>query len=320
MEGTSDKRRRFCAAACVTLSAASIGSSHAPAASGGRATPAAAVATTAYQWPVRPFNAPHPIRGGFDDPRIGERNRNFHFGIDIVARDGASVYSVAPGVVYLRHANAVCIRTNSTQAFAYWHIVPLVDFGASVAAGQLIGYVAPGWGHVHFAEIENGYVVNPTRPGALGPIADHVPPTIAAIIASVHGADADLSNLRGTFDLIADVNDTGDLHPTGAWHDAVVTPALLKWRLERDGRPATPWTVAADFRTFRLSSGEFDSVYAPGTRQNVPGLAGRYLIYLARAFDSSRLRGDYRLRVSASDAEGNRTVRVVPVRFANDRP
>jgi hypothetical protein len=139
------------------------------------------------------------------------------------------------------------------------------------------------------------------------------------VIASVHGADADLSNLRGKVDLVADVNDVGDLRPTGAWRDAVVTPALVRWQLERDGQAVTPWTVAADFRTFRLPSTEFGAIYAPGTRQNLPNLPGRYLIYLARGFDGSRLHGEYGLRVSATDAAGNTTVRVVPVRFTSSR-
>jgi hypothetical protein len=287
------------------------------AALGGSAREAAAITTTAYPWPVRPFDAAHPIRGGFDDPRIGRRSRNFHFGIDIAVRDGTPVYSVAAGVVYLRHANAVCIRTNADQAFAYWHVIPVVGAGAAVAAQQLIGYVARGWGHVHFAEIEDGQVVNPTRPGALEPTADRVPPTIAAVFAVVRGADADLLSLKGTFDLVADVSDTGDLRPAGVWRNAVVSPALLEWRLERNGQAQTGWNVAADFRTFRLPDAEFDAVYAPGTRQNTPGSPGRYLIYLAHRFDGARLHGDYRLRVRASDSAGNTTVRVFPLHFAN---
>jgi hypothetical protein len=230
--------------------------------------------------------------------------------------DGAAVYSVASGVVYLRHANAVCIRTNAEQAFAYWHILPVVDAGAAVAAHQLIGYVARGWGHVHFAEIEDGVVVNPTRPGALGPTSDHVAPTIASVFASIKGADTDLLHLGGTFDLVADVNDVADFRPGGAWRDAVIMPALVEWRLERSGQPATPWSIAVDFRTVRLSSDQFSSIYAQGTRQNVRGLPGRYLIYLTHNFDGSRLHGDYRLRVDAVDAAGNTSVKVVPLHFA----
>ena len=41
----------------------------------------------AYCWPLRPFYAAHPIRGGFDDPRLalragGDAVGRFHFGID----------------------------------------------------------------------------------------------------------------------------------------------------------------------------------------------------------------------------------------------
>ena len=34
---------------------------------------------------------------------------------------------------------------------------------------QLLGYVAKGWEHVHFAERRGGVYVNPLRDGGLGP-------------------------------------------------------------------------------------------------------------------------------------------------------
>src|SRR5213592_3696589 len=40
-----------------------------------------------YDWPLKPFNRQHPVRAFFDDPRIGRRERVFHFGIDIAAPD-----------------------------------------------------------------------------------------------------------------------------------------------------------------------------------------------------------------------------------------
>ena len=49
----------------------------------------------AYQWPLKPFNQPHPVRGYFNDPRIGEGGGlGFHFGVDIHAADFTPVFSV----------------------------------------------------------------------------------------------------------------------------------------------------------------------------------------------------------------------------------
>src|SRR5690348_3005535 len=66
----------------------------------------------AYNWPIKPFKSPHPIRGAFGDPRIvsnGEpfgwtgptesAGHSFHNGIDIVAATGTPVYPVVSGWV-----------------------------------------------------------------------------------------------------------------------------------------------------------------------------------------------------------------------------
>jgi hypothetical protein len=131
----------------------------------------------------------------------------------------------------------------------------------------------------------------------------------------VDGASLDPLQLSGRFDLTAAISDVADLAPPSPWQDAVVTPALVRWRLEAGGLPATAWTIAADFRLFRLRAGEFDSVYAPGTRQNVPGHPGRYVFYLARGFDSSRFSGTYELEVAASDMSGNTAVKKLHLEF-----
>src|SRR5690348_5195940 len=89
---------------------------------------AAPAAAQAYGWPVKPFDRPHAIRGGFDDPRFGQRSRAFHFGIDVCAADGAPVYAVRAGVVYLEQPfpQTVEVRSAPTQVFGYWHVVPVV--------------------------------------------------------------------------------------------------------------------------------------------------------------------------------------------------
>ena len=92
---------------------------------------------SAYSWPVKPFHKPHPIRGTFGDPRFhldaeGELSA-FHFGVDIVARDGAPVYAVEPGVVVRRHATRSRSAVPSGRRFGYWHVRPVVKAGRTFA-------------------------------------------------------------------------------------------------------------------------------------------------------------------------------------------
>ena len=266
-----------------------------------------------YGWPVKPFDEVHPIRGGFDDPRFGARSRAFHFGIDISVPDGTPVYSVSDGVVYFERGRALGVRVGPGRAFDYFHVVPAVRTWQEVREHQLIGRVAPGWGHVHLTEDELGQPVNPLRTGALEPTADHVRPTIGELDAYAGGRPVDPSALPGRVDLVVDVADAADERPPAPWQDAVVTPALVEWRLERGGAAVTAWRVAADFRTFRLPASAFDGVYAPGTRQNEPHRPGRYRFYLARAFDTSGLSGAYVVHVLATDAAGNVAGRRFPI-------
>ncbi len=58
-----------------------------------------------------------------------------------------------------------------------------------------------------------------------------------------------------------------------------VTPALLRWRVLRDGaaEPA-PWTVAADFRARMIDATLYPSIYAPATTQNHQSTPGLYLL------------------------------------------
>ena len=110
----------------------------------------------AYPWPVKPFDKPHAIRGAFDDPRFHLGSEGalsaFHFGVDIAVRDGTPVYAVAPGYVRRRSNADVTVHRPSGRAFGYWHIRPVVRGGQHVRLHQLLGYVLPGWGHVHLAE------------------------------------------------------------------------------------------------------------------------------------------------------------------------
>jgi hypothetical protein len=244
----------------------------------------------AYGWPLAPFDVQHPVRGSFDDPRLhidatGNETASFHFGIDISAAGGTPVYAVAPGTVY-RYADAVAVREPDGHEFSYWHVTAAVREHESVGEHQLVGWVKPMWGHVHFAESQSGVYLNPLRPEALQPYVDRTPPTVAAI---------DVVPNEG---IVADVYDTPPLVPPFPWQGARLMPALVRWRID-----GGPWRTAADFRRTLLPPDEFDRVYARGTAQNKPERPGRFLIWLTH--DSDLGPGTYRVEVTASDLGGN---------------
>src|SRR5437867_2982321 len=69
----------------------------------------------AYSWPVRPFRAPHPVRGNLGDPRtvysVEGASFSFHNGVDVYAPDGTPVYPVVSGIAEVARRQEVIVRT-----------------------------------------------------------------------------------------------------------------------------------------------------------------------------------------------------------------
>jgi hypothetical protein len=283
------------------------------------------VTPAAYPWPVEPFDRQHPVRGFLGDPRIGDDGgRSFHTGVDISAPDGTAVHAVAAGRVSIGGPQIVVVVTPGRN-FGYWHILPAVANGARVSLHGLLGHIAPGWGHVHFAErtaepAPQGTYWNPLRAGALSPFADYGAPVVARIVAPG-------DELFGLADLIVEALDHPPISAPAPWDGIPVTPALVRWRLTRDSRQVMPWRVAADFRTSFAphvvgnTDSRFGDVYAPGTRQNHPNQPGLFRFWLARRFDTRHYSdGLYVLEVAATDIRGNSSQRRLPITLVNRRP
>jgi hypothetical protein len=243
----------------------------------------------AYGWPVKPFHRQHPIRGAFDDPRFG---RFFHFGIDIPVRDGTPVYAVAAGTVF-RYGDAVAVRRPGGREFSYWHVRATVPQHSYVRAGQKLGVVRHGFGHVHFAEFDGRTYVNPLRGDALAPFRDTTAPVVGPI--DVRQSDGRVQATVAAFDV-----PPTRLH--APWRDAILTPEIVRWRLLAGGTAIVPWTTAADFDRL-LPPSKYTSVFAPGTRQNRPNRPGLYVFWLTHGL--SLLDGSYAIQVRASDTRGN---------------
>jgi hypothetical protein len=297
---------RACLAVPVALTALSL-------------TPRAA----AYSWPVKPFHKQHPIRATFGDPRYhldaeGQLSA-FHFGVDIVARDGTPVYAVEPGVVVRRHATSVTVGRASGRRFGYWHVRPVVRSGAYVRLHQLIGYVLRGWGHVHFAESMRGAYRNPLRRGALAPFNDHTVPSIASVeVLTVDGSVADNGHIAGAIDIRADVYDTPPLTPPPPWDVARVAPAAVGWDLTDSAGRVVQSSLSVSLNFALPSNLEYGWMYAPGSYQNKPHRPGHYVYWLAHAFDTTAFSdGTYSLEVFASDTRDNVGRAKVDLTFAN---
>jgi Peptidase family M23 len=289
-----------------------------------------------YPWPVKPFDKQHPVRGFFGDPRIAAGGRTFHFGVDVPAPGGTSVYAVAPGKVSYGSPGEVAanggivVVESDGRNFGYWHVAPSVRPGARVTLHALLGHVATqpeDWGHVHFAESTRSpsgiNYWNPLRAGALTPFFDYGPPVIDAVLTSLPPDE-----LSGTVDLSLKAHDNTPIEVTQpnppGWHGMPVTPALIRWRLLRGTQAVVPWQVAVDFRgSFHPvvqggSDANFGAVYAPDTTQNHPNEPGLFHFWLKRGFDTTRFPdGEYVLEAEASDVRGNPRTAHLAVAFAN---
>lgn len=278
-----------------------------------------AKAARPYGWPLKPFNRQHPVRGFLNDPRIQGESRAFHFGVDISAPDGTAVYAVEAGEVHLESKTALAVVSREGgREFGYWHINPAVRHRQQVLQHDLLGHIAEGWGHVHFAEHRGNKYLNPLRPGGIAPYADGTRPTVQSIAFSKNGQTVPPDQVSGRVDLMVNAFDTTPLPVPPPWNNMPVTPALLRWRVIRNGNTVVPWQTGVDFRDHMLPMEQFNEVYAPGTRQNHPNEPGVYYFYVARNWDTARLPdGRYRLQLSASDLQGNQTVSELPFTIQN---
>lgn len=295
-----------------------------------------------YHYPIKPFDRQHPIRGNFGDPRtlttekFGEDNSRspgsftFHNGVDICAPTGTAVYPVASGIARVLSGDAVSVSTGMGRTFQYFHIKPYVSNGAAVTAYRtVLGTVRPEYKHVHLTEIDLYRVHNPAAPGHLEPYEDHTVPDILELrFSDVHGAPAETSRLAGEIAIAAHAEDFPPIPVPGAWFDYPVTPALVTWHIERDGKVVKGRTVVADFRSGEPPNRDFWHVYAAGTYQNWPVFAhayfarhpGMYLFNLTGSrFLDTRVfpDGPLKITVEVADICGNRSGLTQTVVIAN---
>jgi hypothetical protein len=271
-----------------------------------------------YCWPLEPFDAAHPVRAYFNDPRISGTSRAFHFGIDISAPNGTGVHAVEAGKVHLEDPRAISVAAGDVD-FGYWHVVPVVSHLQQVAKHQLLGHVDVPWLHVHFAERRLGSYRNPLRAGALTPWHDQTKPAVSRIAFWRRGHELPAAPLSGAVDVVAEAHDVPPVPVPAPWNGLPVTPARLRWRVLRGATVVRPWHTPIDFTGTLLPRSDFAKVYASGTRQNHAGEPGLYRFYLAHTWSTGTLPdGTYRLEVEAFDLAGNTGSLARGFEIAND--
>jgi len=300
----------------------------------GASAPAGKAAdSSAYGWPVKPFDKQHPVRGSFGDPRTvfsgpptrrtlmsGAGQFSFHTGVDISAPDGTAVYPVVSGTVSNTDPEWVYIDCGGGRAFKYWHVKPSVSRGQHVEADStVLGHIISGTHHVHLTELRNGHEVNPLAAGHLAPYGDTTVPVVSSIAfrTSVTGDDLMPEMLSGRIEIVASAYDLPTMGVTGAWHDMPMTPALVEWRIERatGGKVLVPTRTGYDVRDHLPAPNAFWTVYARGTHQNM-SVFGKHYSYMQpgdyrfrlapSGFDTRALpNGVYTIVVTATDIRGN---------------
>lgn len=292
-----------------------------------------------YEWPVKPFDVQHPIRGGFGDPRTisGERFGqddsgdpgvySFHNGIDISAKAGTPVYPVVTGRVKSVGPDEVRVRSRHHREFQYFHIRPVVHVKQRVFARRtVIGFVKMPYRHVHLTEVDHWRVVNPLI--HLRPYMDHTIPIVHALtVTQPNGTAIAPGGVSGPVTLTARADDLPAMPVPGAWNGFPLAPAVVRASLvSQTGR--TVWRrVVADFTRREPTRRHFWEVYAAGTYQNFPVFdnhyywrrPGRYVFLLTRGpLDTTRFpNGSYTVRVAATDECGNTGTLTEPIRISN---
>ena len=267
-----------------------------------------------YDWPLKPFDRPHPVRGYLDDPRITRTSRRAPSTSGSTSRPHRARRSSRS-----RQEPPVSIArpSMSTQESAR---------SSTGTSFRLSGRASGSGGTPSSVEPVQLQPRSPFR-AAVRPVRQSSAGRRHRAVCGLHHPDGDEADLRthghridpgvvrGAVNLVADAADiASDVTPT-PWP---VTPALLRWRVLKGGTVVVRWRVACDFQRGVLRPTEFATVYADGTRMNHPGRPGYYCFYLAHNWRSASLaNGSYRLEVAASDMRGNLGLSVFPITVAN---
>jgi hypothetical protein len=306
-------------------------------------------------WPLAPRKRGHGVYGTFLNPTTGWPSGmpgprvGFHKAIDIVVDDakGAQpVFSIESGTVQeAKNTVQTTPLGERVQAgvvvlghFKYAHVVPEVQVGQVVAAGERIGRTVPGWWHMHLEEwaVFGGrrVALNPMRPGGkLAPVKDAKGPFVQAmrIYAKTDETNPSprvlpLDRVRG---VVVPVALAMDAFPLAEWPKAPIVP-LHVYRASIELRRAGVVVLARELFQIDTAPGPtWQHYFRPLTRRSAPvavcvvkkpkDCAGRFWIRLwERGWDTRKVaNGRYSLTLNVEDTVGRKASRTLELQVRN---
>jgi hypothetical protein len=180
--------------------------------------------TIKFKWPILPMTTQRNVGGTFGEYRATSANGHYHNGTDISGAAGTPVVSALSGVVAAAYHDGstgydsyVRITSNVngvSKNLTYYHTIPTVSVGQSVAEGQQISTIAVD--HIHLIEYRGGSSltsanqINSLRPeGGIFIYNDPWKPNIRTIKFFTDNSNVQLSpnSLGGKVDIMVHVEE-----------------------------------------------------------------------------------------------------------------
>ncbi len=221
-----------------------------------------------YSWPIK---RPFIIGNLFHTPiTLGQSFAYFHHGIDLVAKEGSSVYAVANGIGQMfydpydpNYRSGVVVRSNNGLTWVYLHLIPAsipsnLDYMSGtkvkIHRGDQLGRITNiNWRfpHLHLELWKGGRPINPMR--YLKPLKDSKPPEIKEILfCKNHSEDYFQKDKEETYVLSGDVDivaNIRDLIPPSPYDLDPYKIAYKITPLDHDLSIGIPKTVVYKFDT-----------------------------------------------------------------------
>jgi hypothetical protein len=306
-------------------------------------------------WPVAPKHRTHAVYGTFLNPTTGwpsgmpPPQRGYHKAIDILVNDASGrhpVFAIEGGKVgdvkLGWQVTPLQERVRGGEIgighFRYHHVVPSVEVGEQVEAGQEIGKTVPGWWHVHLEEHASvggqRIRLNPLRPGGkLAPVKDQGNPFVREMRIYAKEDENNATprplspdRVRG---VVVPVALAGDSFPFREWPKAPLG-FLHVYRASIELRRGQ--TIVLGRTLFQLDEAPgptWQHFFRPLTRRSAPVAVcvvrkpadptGKFWIRLwERGWDTRKVpNGSYTLKLTVEDTVGRSASKTLRLRVAN---
>lgn len=297
--------------------------------------------TVKYSYPYAPMTLQRNITGAFGEYRSTSAAGHYHNGTDIPAAAGTPVLAVLPGTVMVAYHDGssgydsyVRVATSiggQTKNLTYYHTIPIVTVGQTVAVGQQISTVAID--HVHLIDYRTGggltnNQINSLRPvGGLVPYFDTWKPNIRYVKFHLDNTDIQLQphQLGGKIDIIAHVEEANGTS-TSARNNGTYEIGYKILSADTQTVVYSPPDDGVRFRYYNIPRNEFVNInyYKPESSTSkhvyiVTNGSGASTVAATQVVGNSFWNtddfpyGDYVVMVFTTDVRGNADTVYIPV-------